>query len=80
MLDDGHYVFEVEGLSEHDPDAHLFPNSKKPDRIRFSTAPITVSLTQNQVSSKLLQIVGDFVTAMRLSGKTLAVLSWGQST
>ncbi len=55
MLDDGHYVFEVEGLSEHDPDAHLFPNSKKPDRIRFSTAPITVSLTQNHRPVKVLK-------------------------
>ena len=42
MLEDGHYMFEVEGLCESDPDAHLFPNAKPPSRVCFSTGPIKV--------------------------------------
>ena len=42
MLEDGHYMFEVEGLCDTDPDAHMFPNAKPPSRVSFSTGPIRV--------------------------------------
>ena len=42
MLEDGHYMFEVEGLCDSEPDAHLFPNAKPPSRVTFSTGPIRV--------------------------------------
>ena len=42
MLDEDRYFFEVAALPLTDHDDHLYPNAKKPSRIKFSDKPIKV--------------------------------------
>jgi len=45
MLEDGNYLYEVQGIPIADPDEDLFPSAHQPTRLRFNTGPIKVYST-----------------------------------
>ena len=42
VLEDGNFVYEVQGLPATDPDADMFPTAHKATKIRFDVGPIKV--------------------------------------